>query len=260
MVQTTSIKQPISAFIITKNEEDRIARAVNSVINWVDEVIVVDSGSTDNTISIAKSCGAIVIEKDWPGYGPQKRFAEEQCKNRWVLNIDADEEITTNLAKEIQGLFTPRPPAGSAYILKIRDVYPHQQKPSRFAYTYRVVRLYNLDDGRYSNSPIHDRVEFDTNTRIYTLKNDIHQRSIRSLSHLNAKNNTYTDLQAEIFYQKGRQISAWRLIVEFPISFLNAYIRRGHFLRGSYGFILSMQYAYTRFMRVAKIIEKKNLP
>src|SRR5437764_957280 len=93
---------PISAFIIACNEADRIGRAIASVRGWVDEIIVIDSGSSDDTVKVAQSLGARVLTHAWPGYGLQKRFGEEQCKNRWLLNLDADEEVTPELAQEIQ--------------------------------------------------------------------------------------------------------------------------------------------------------------
>ena len=87
----------ISAFIITKNEASRVTRAINSVKDIAEEIIVVDSGSVDDTVSIAESLGAKVIFNEWPGYVKQKSFAESLCKNNWVLNIDADEELTQEL-------------------------------------------------------------------------------------------------------------------------------------------------------------------
>ena len=85
---------PLSAFIISKNEADRISRPIKSVIDWVDEVIVVDSGSTDDTVAVAERLGARVVHHEWKGYGAQKRHGEDQCRNHWLLNLDADEEVT----------------------------------------------------------------------------------------------------------------------------------------------------------------------
>ncbi|MBC8523144.1 glycosyltransferase family 2 protein, partial [PVC group bacterium] len=96
---------PISVFIIAKNEADRIPLAIASVIDWVDEVIVIDSGSDDETVSVSESLGARVIFNEWEGYGPQKVFGETLCNNDWLLNIDADEEITPSLRNEIERVF-----------------------------------------------------------------------------------------------------------------------------------------------------------
>lgn len=251
------VKLPISVFIITRDEEDRIVRAINSVSEWVDEIIVVDSGSTDRTVELAEELGAKVIVKDWPGYGPQKRFAEEQCRNKWVLNLDADEEISRELAHEIRDYFEPEPKPTSAFRFKIQEVYPHQSKPGLFPYTYRVVRLYHLDHARYSNSQVHDRVLYPKGTHIIALKHRVNHYSIRYLSHLINKFNNYTDLQSEVYVEDGRRVSRFRLFYEYPISLFKAFVIRGHLFRGLYGVVLAHHYAYTRFMRVAKIWEKQ---
>ena len=97
---------PISVFIICKNEEDRIGASIKSVTGWTDEIIVVDSGSTDKTVEIAQKAGATkVVFNEWKGYGPQKNFAQGLCKNHWVFNLDADEEVTDSLKEEIIDLF-----------------------------------------------------------------------------------------------------------------------------------------------------------
>ena len=96
---------PISCFIIAKDEADRIGRTIESVQPWVNEVIVVDSGSTDDTMAVAIRAGARAISNAWPGFGQQKRFAEDQCTNDWLLNIDADEVVTPELCREIEALF-----------------------------------------------------------------------------------------------------------------------------------------------------------
>src|SRR3989338_527272 len=257
MPQKISQKLPLSVFIIAQDEEDRIPACIKSVVDWVSEVIVVDSGSQDQTVSVSKSLGARVIEKDWPGYGPQKRFAEEQCRNKWVLNLDADESISPELALEIQKVFHTLPPKNKAFKLKIKDVYPHQKKPGFWPYIYQVVRLYHLDQGRYSKSPIHDRILLKNGTEYITLKGDVYHKSIRSLSHLIEKANVYTNLQATVFINQGKKVSLFRLAFEFPLSFLFGYFTRGNILRGRYGLILAYHYAYIRFMRLAKLWEKQ---
>lgn len=249
-------KLPISVFIIAQDEEDRIPISIKSVKDWVSEVIVVDSGSSDKTVELSHSLGAKVIEKNWPGYGPQKRFAEEQCRNKWVLNLDADEAVSTELAIEIQSLFKNKTPLQEqAFKLRIESVYPVELKPGLYPFTYKPVRLYHLDQGRYSNSPIHDRVVMTEDTLYSTLTGSVHHRAVRSLSHLVDKTNKYTDLQAQHFFDSGRRISPFRLLFEFPLSFLIAYFGQKHFLRGWYGLILAHHYAYNRFMRIAKMWE-----
>lgn len=108
---------PISVFVIAKNEADRIPHTINSVVDWVDEVHVIDSGSEDNTRDVSRELGANVVFNEWPGYGPQKNFGESLCRNKWLINLDADEEITPELREQITLLF-----AGGA--AKSRSIKP----------------------------------------------------------------------------------------------------------------------------------------
>jgi len=245
---------PISVFIITLNEADRVARAINSVNTWVDEVIVIDSGSSDNTVEVASQSGAKVFHHDWNGYGLQKRFGEDQCKNRWLLNIDADEEVTDELAKEIQGLFAQGEPVAAGYILQARDLLPGEKFLAPLAHTNYVLRLYNREKGRFSDSPVHDSVILHTGEATLLSAPLLH-RSFRSLAHAIDKMNYYSGMQAENLQKKGLHYPLLRLTIEFPFAFLKDYILRGYVLRGRHGFVNSVLYGFTRFIRIAKYLE-----
>jgi glycosyltransferase involved in cell wall biosynthesis len=250
---------PISVFIITKNEADRIAETIRAVKAMTDDLIVVDSGSTDGTQAIAAELGARVIFNEWVGYGPQKRFAEDQCRHDWLLNVDADEVITETLAGEIRDLFAKGEPACQAYRLRIAEIFPGEAAPHPMAYTLAPVRLYRKDRGRYSPSLVHDRVDLAPKTRIGTLKGIVHHRSVRSLGDQIAKLNRYSDQQAVDLEIRGVSIPTWRVFFEFPAAFIKAYIGRRHVLRGTYGFLTAMNYAISRHLRLAKHYEKKRL-
>ncbi len=99
---------PISVFIITKNEGDRIGQVIKAASQIASEILVIDSGSSDDTCKIALKLGASVLFNEWKGYGPQKIFAESRCKNKWILNIDADEELSPELCDEIKEIFSRR--------------------------------------------------------------------------------------------------------------------------------------------------------
>ena len=126
-------KLPISCFIIAMNEEERIARTIKSVIDFMDEVIVIDSGSTDKTEQICRDLGVTFLTNDWSGYGPQKRFGEEQCKHDWVLNIDADEVVTKALMDEIIEKFKGDYAKVDGYHLRVIYLLPKRQAPLPFA-------------------------------------------------------------------------------------------------------------------------------
>ena len=151
---------PLSVFIIAKNEADRIGDTIRAVRHLTDDLVVVDSGSTDGTQEVAEALGARVIFNPWPGYGPQKRFAEEQCRHVWLLNLDADEVVPADLAARDRGAVrarraAARRPTASASPRSFRA----RARRTRSAYALAPVRLYRKDRGRYSPSLVHDRVD-----------------------------------------------------------------------------------------------------
>jgi glycosyltransferase involved in cell wall biosynthesis len=247
----------LSVFLICKNEVDRIGPTLEAVRALSDDIVVVDSGSTDGTQDLAGRLGARVIHNDWPGYGPQKRFAEEQCKHLWLLNLDADEVVPADLAAEIRQALTPAPEATDGFEIRIAEIFPGEGAPHPLAYALAPVRLYRKDRGRYADSPVHDRVAFPGNPRIGRLKGIVHHFSVRSIGDQLAKLNDYTSQQASDLANRGDHVPTWRLFIEFPISFFKAYVMRRHAVRGVYGFMTSMNYAFYRWLRVAKDVERR---
>lgn len=247
----------LSIFIIARNEADRLPRTLAAIAGLSDDVVLVDSGSTDDTRAVAERFGVRVIDNAWPGYGPQKRFAEEQCRHPWLLNIDADEVIPPDLQEEIRKAM--HNPAADAYEIRIAEIFPSEQKPHPMAYALAPVRLYRRDKGRYSASLVHDRVDLAADARVARLKGTIHHFSVRSIGDQIAKLNAYTDQQVRDLANRGKHIGTWRLFVEFPAAFLKAYLLRRHFVRGRYGFITAVNHAFYRWLRVAKDFERRML-
>lgn len=248
---------PLSIFIIAQNEADRIARTIEAARGLSDDIVLVDSGSTDGTQALAEALGARVIFNAWPGYGQQKRFAEEQCRHDWLLNLDADEVVPPDLAAEISALFAAGAPPKDAYKVRIAEIFPGEGAPHRFAYALAPVRLYRKSKGRYSASPVHDRVDLLPDARIGRLRGTVHHFSVRSLGEQMDKLNAYSDAQADDLDARGGTLSVFRLVAEFPANFLKAYIGRRHALRGIYGFMTAMNYAFYRYLRVAKHWERR---
>lgn len=249
-------KLPVSAFIIALNEADRIGPVIRAVRDWVDEVVVIDSGSSDGTQELAASLGARVIHHDWPGYGPQKRFGEMACRHDWLLNIDADEEAVPQLEAEVRTLFASGRPPLQGYRIPTVMTLDGQARPHRFAPRHNYIRLYDRRHGRFADSETHDAVIMASGA-VGQLSSIIIHRSIRSHADLIAKLNRYSSAQAaEIIAKgKGRRFSALRLMAEYPVNLLRYFFLKGYWVFGLQGLEIAAIIAFFRFARIAKVRE-----
>lgn len=247
-----AIVTPVSCFIIARDEADRIGRAIESVKGIAAEVIVVDSGSTDGTRDVAAGLGARVIKNDWRGYGPQKRFAEDQCENNWVLNLDADEWLSEELRAELLALLKqPKMPSDS-FKMAVTIVYPHRESPAPFADSTICLRLYDKQVTRFSDSPVFDNVPETGKTQ--RLQHRVFHRSFRRMADVMRKEIAYFELQAKTIRKNRLELLA-RLPFEFPWQFFRFWILNRHILGGWYGFALANVLAFMRFMRIVIMLK-----
>lgn len=247
---------PLSIFIITRNEERRLAKTLMAIDGIGDDVVVVDSGSTDRTVEIAQECGArTVINAPFPGYGPQKSYAESLCKHDWVLNLDADEVLTPELREEIRAFFVDRAAAVDAVRIPIFDVLPGERQKPAFGYSVNPIRLYRRSVVGYGDDLVHDRVVTTPQTRIGSFNEIILHYSIDDFSHQIDKLMRYSQLQAVAFNESGRSPGRLRAYFEFFFSFIKYYFLRRYFMRGASGFLASMNYAIYRHVRLIRAIE-----
>lgn len=259
------MQNPISVFIITKNEADRILDVINAVKKIADEVLVIDSGSTDKTCEIAAQAGAKIIFNAWQGFGQQKVFGENQCKNKWILNIDADEEISPELCDEITQIFSQNLPQNlHGFRIKIVNKFRFEKRPQKFAYFYNQLRLYNKDFAGFKNSSVHDSVELrqENPQAIGQLKNIIFHQSFRSFSHWIEKINFYSQMQAQDSFDKGKCPSRFKIFLIASVAFLKAFFVRRYFIYGFNGVIYSYLFAFSRFAKAVKtreLFQAKNL-
>lgn len=252
-------KLPISVFIIAKNEADRIPVTIRSVREWVDEVIVIDSGSEDDTVAVSEALGARVIFNAWRGYGPQKLFGEALCRQDWILNIDADEEVSPELRTEIKALFGHgHADDMTGYRLPILPLYPFQQGGHRWTVTNFPIRLYRKSRAGFSDSTVHDSVQV-REGEVGKLHGMLIHRSFRSLSHHFEKINAYTSAQAIDTVSRKGAPSALVLVLTPPLAFLKSFLIRREFVNGVNGVVISYMYAIQRFMKVAKARELARL-
>lgn len=243
----------LSVYIVTLNEEGRLGSTLAAARQVADEIIVVDSGSTDKTMEIAQSFGAQAIYHQWKNISSQKNFAQDLCSNDWVLSLDADEVLSPELIAEINKLKTN--PAADAYKLHIMDMYPGDSKPRLFAKRYNQVRLYNRKKANMPDDLTNDRVIVAEDAKVAQLKGKVLHYSYFSLQQLWFKYNMYTDEMLNTTLAKGKHYSLGRLIIEFPYQFLRYYFWKRLFLVGTWGFIMAMSLAYFRFLKIAKYIE-----
>jgi glycosyltransferase involved in cell wall biosynthesis len=249
---------PFSIFLITRDEEARLGQVLDAIECLSDDVVVVDSESSDNTVAIAEARGARVFHRDWTGYGAQKRFAEDQCRHDWLLNLDADEVLTPALCDELSALFASGDPALGAFKVRILNLYPGDSKPRPFANDYNVVRLYHRDVGRYRDDPVYDRVVLQEGVTPQQLAAPIHHHSITSWFHMVDKANRFTSHEIGKIAAKPRWELMLRLVTEMPLQFLRNYFLRGHWLGGWKGFVFALNTAFLRTLRIAKALEKKD--
>ncbi|MES2677309.1 MAG: glycosyltransferase family 2 protein [Pseudomonadota bacterium] len=255
-------KLPISVFIITQNEADRITPIINAVKEIADEILVIDSGSLDKTIAIATSLGAKTFYNKWSGYGQQKVFGESLCKNKWILNIDADEEVVPELAAEIKELFASgKIDQFIGYKIKIVNKFFGEKRPKKLAYYYNQLRLYNKEFCGFKDSAVHDSVVIKSSvvsrkSLVGQLKNIIAHQSFRSIEHWLEKINSYSTMQAEDAFFKGKNVSIFKILITPTFAFFKAYLVRRYFIYGFNGLIYSYIFAFGRFLKLVKIRQK----
>lgn len=242
-------RRPISCFIIAKNEADRIVRTITAVRPLVEEIVVVDSGSSDETPELARQAGARVIYNAWAGFGQQKRFAEMQCRHDWLLNVDADEVIPGALAHEIAAAFRDGEPKFPAYAVPVNFVYPSQDRPRRWARDHYCIRLYDRRRVRFRNSAIHDSVDA-AHVEVGHFKSAISHFSFRSLSDLIRKCDERALYNAQQSEPKSLFSLLCRCVSEFPVNFLKYYFWRCHFTGGLPGLSYATIFAYYRLVRI----------
>jgi glycosyltransferase involved in cell wall biosynthesis len=243
---------PVSVTVITRDEAANIAACLASVA-WADEVLVVDCGSTDRTVEIARARGARVIVKDWPGYSAQKNFAAAEASNDWILSVDADERVTPELANEIRATLAGSPTMAGCRIprvtwhlgrwIRTTDWYPDYQ-----------LRLYDRRRARWKERRVHESVTADG--PVGQLKNDLQHYAYRDITHHHQTMDRYTTLAAEDMYASGRRAGFVDVALHPPAAFLRNYVLRLGFTDGMPGFIISAMNAHYVFLKFAKLWAK----
>lgn len=248
----------LSVYMITLNEEERLGKTLQAAVQVADEIIIVDSGSTDNTQKIAEKYKAKFYHKDWISYSDQKHYAQELCHNQWVLSIDADEVLSKELIKEIQKI--KEKPQYDIYKIRIGDMYPGFNHPRIGTQKYNLARLYNRQFASMPKDNLtKDRISINNKAHIGQLKGLIHHYSYLDLHHQVNKLNNFTDQVVQTAISEHKNYSGLRLSTEFLRQFICYYIIKRNFLNGEWGFVTSINLAYFRFLKIAKWREQQQL-
>ncbi len=247
---------PLSVAIITKNEAPRIAECLASVAPLTDEIVVLDSGSTDGTPEICTAHGARVIDAGWLGFGPQKDLAVRSARNDWVLCLDADERVSAELARSIRDVLSgSSPPAYSAYRCARSNRFLGRYLRHGEGYPDWSLRLFDRRAAHWSADAVHEKVICDA--PVGTLAGDLLHDSAETLESYLAKQNRYTSLQAAAY--AGQPVGAARLLISPLIRFVKFYGVRGGFRDGLPGLVHIAIGCFNSFMKYAKIRERQGL-
>lgn len=240
----------ISAVIIAGNEERNIARAVRSV-RWADEIIVIDSESTDGTRAIAEDNGATVITRPWPGFSRQKEFGARSAKFDWIFSLDADEEVSDELAASIQSLKNAQDhERADGYRVSRLAIY--MGRPIRHSgwYPDRQLRLYDRRLGKWSEVLIHESVEMADGARVDKLSGDILHYSVDDAAHHHRMiGERYAPLAAEQMFANGRRTSRSKIVSVGVTTFFSSYFLRLGILDGLPGFCIAWFAAHHAFLK-----------
>lgn len=239
----------LSAIIITKNEALNLRRCLES-IQWVDEIIVLDSGSRDNTLAIAQEYRAkVYCTEDWPGYGKQKQRALAQATGDWVLNLDADESVDEALKQAIIAALAKQ--RADAYRIPIRMNFYGQ--PLRFSSSpKRHIRLFRRVGACYSEDIVHEKIVLPAKARIGRIKKSIMHHSFQDLSHAIYKMNRYSSYSAKIKINAKKSPSFLKTLLGTAWMFFRCYFLQRGFLDGKVGFLLAVFNAQGTFYRGMK--------
>ncbi len=240
----------ISAVIIAFNEEGKIAEAIESV-GWADEILVVDSESSDRTREISEQTGAKVLVNKWQGFSRQKQFAADSAAHDWIFSLDADERVSSELRTEILRL-KDLPPTSLADGYRIPRLSFYMNRPIRHGGWYPdwQLRFFRREGGKWKNVLIHESFEMAANSRVGKLNGDILHFSVEDISHHHRMiGSRYAPLAARQMFERGRRASVLKIFTAGATAFLQTYLLKLGFLDGLAGFTIARFAAHHAFLK-----------
>ena len=247
------MKKPrLSVVVVTRNEEDRLRACLESVA-WADQIVVVDAESDDKTVTIAREFTDHVVVRPWPGYAAQKNVAIEMATGEWVLSLDADEVVSTELTAEIRRVLAADGPA-DGYAVPRRNIFWGRWVRHGGLYPDWQLRLFRRGRGRFIERAVHESVRVDG--RVERLAGHLEHRSYRDVGDFLARADRYAALAAADAVAQGRRARARDFVLRPLGRFLSMYVLYRGFLDGWRGFLLASLYAYYVLIRAVKIWER----
>ena len=228
----------ISGVVITLQEEDNIEKCVLALKQVCNEVIVMDTGSTDKTMSIAEKCGARVLETKWLGYGPTKNYANSKATNEWILSVDADEVLSPELIQEINNLQLDK---SCIYSMNVLTNYCGTWIRHSGWYPMYKKRLFPRSIAKWSDREVHENLEFSDTIRVKKLSGIIHHYSYKTKEDHIRKADRYALEGAKQLIKVGKKPSIFKQVLGPPFRFFRMYILRAGFLDGKNGFFLALR-------------------
>jgi len=240
----------LSVIIITKNEAFHIGRCLDSV-SWADEIIVLDSGSADNTIEICKHYTDKVYVTDWPGFGIQKQRALDYAQGDWVFSIDADEVVNSELKAEIQAAMVES--LFNGYEIPRLSSYCGKQMRYGGWYPDYVLRLFKRETGCFTDNVVHERIMLQGD--IGKLTSPLLHDAFINLEEVLHKVNSYSSLGADMLYQKNVSSSLTKAIFKALWTFIRTYVLKAGFMDGRQGLMLAISNAEGTYYKYIKLLE-----
>jgi glycosyltransferase involved in cell wall biosynthesis len=244
----------LSVVIITYNEEANARDCLESCA-FADEIVVVDSFSTDRTVDICREYTGQVIQEKWRGFGRQKNFAIEQANGPWIFNLDADERITPGLRSEIEAITKGDSAEPAGYYVARQNFFAGKWVRHCGWYPDYNLRLFRKGEGWFNERAVHESVEFVAQAKAGYLKNPIEHHTYESVSDFVERLERYTSLAAEEAFSAGKKARMSDLALRPFFTFAKMYLLRRGFLEGSLGFTLSGLYAFYTYVKYAKLRE-----
>ena len=248
------IVNKLSVFVMTYNEKEKIKDCLESV-KWADEIVVMDSFSTDGTLEICREYTDKIVQKEFVGFGKLRNIALDNCSHDWILSVDADERVTEELKNEVLKLLEKGPDADAYLVPRKSHFLGYWIRHCGWYPDYRQPQFFNRKQMRYKEQLVHEGYEL--NGKLAHLNGHVLQFPFLSLDQFLRKMDRYSNLRAEEMFKEGKRFSVQQILLNPAAMFFRMYVAKKGFLDGKIGLILSSLYGYYTLLKYIKLWEKE---